>query len=150
MALSQTRITQWIQTSTLCFQKPFLWSEQMNNPESCERKSARLTLRACLRKLKMERGQALIELAAPVLAMMLFGSMEIAKVIYASVEVSDAALAGVQYGTRNPIAAGDPSGIQNAAAADAPDLALIANSSLACTCSDGSASTCQPTDCPYS
>lgn len=124
----------------------------MNNPESCERKSVRLTLRACLRKLKMERGQALIELAvaAPVLAMLLFGSMEIAKVIYASVEVSDAALAGVQYGTRNPIAAGDPSGIQNAAAADAPDLALIANSSLACTCSDGSASTCQPTDCPYS
>lgn len=124
----------------------------MKNPEFCERKSARLTLRACLKKLGCERGQSLIELAVsvPVLGLLIFGSVETAKVIYASVEVSDAAMAAVQYATRNPIAAGDSGGIQNAAAADAPNLALVTTSALSCECSDGSASTCQPTDCANS
>ena len=124
----------------------------MNFPDSRELRSARLWLRACLKKLRSDRGQSLIELAVsvPVLALLLFGSVEVAKVIYASVEVSDAALAGVQYGTRNPITAADSAGIQNAAAADVPNLALTTTSSLSCMCSDGSASTCQPTDCANS
>jgi Flp pilus assembly protein TadG len=124
----------------------------MKNPEFCKRKTARLTLRACLRKLGCQRGQSLIELAVvvPVIALLVFGSVEIAKVIYASVEVSDAAMAGVQYGTRNPIAAADSTGIQNAAAADVPNLNINTTSSLSCICSDGSASTCQPTDCSSS
>lgn len=124
----------------------------MKIPDFCELKTARLKLRACLKRLRSERGQSLIELAvaAPVLALLIFGSVEVAKVIYASVEVSDAAMAGVQYGTRNPIAAADAQGIQNAASADASNLALNTTSSLSCMCSDGSASTCQPTDCPNS
>lgn len=124
----------------------------MKNPESRQRKSARKVLRACLKKLHCERGQSLIELAfsVPFFALMIFGSVEIARVIYVSVEVSDAALAGVQYGTRNPLTAADPSGIQNAVSADAPNLLVTANSSLSCICSDGSASTCQPTDCATS
>jgi hypothetical protein len=71
-------------------------------------------------------------------------------VIYASVVVSDAAMAAVQYATRNPITAADSTGIQNAAAADAPSLTLNTTSALSCICSDGSVSTCQPTDCPSS
>lgn len=124
----------------------------MGNPESRERKGVRLFFRACMKKLKSDRGQSLIELAVsvPFLAFLLFGSVEIGKVVYASVEVSDAALAGIQYGTRNPITAADSAGIQNAAAADVPDLSLNTTSSLTCTCSDGSASTCQPTDCATS
>ena len=124
----------------------------MKNSESRQRRSARQVLRACLKKLHCERGQSLIELAfsVPVIAMLIFGSVEVARVIYASVEVSDAAMAGVQYGTRNPITAADAVGIQNAAAADASNLSLSTNSSLSCICSDGSTSTCQPTDCATS
>src|SRR5579859_3693250 len=109
-------------------------------------------MRTCWKKLRSERGQSLIELAIsiPVMAMLIFGSVELAKVIYASLEVTDAAMAGVQYGTRNPIAAADSTGIQNAAAADAPNLTITSTSSLSCVCSDGSTSNCQPTDCPNS
>lgn len=124
----------------------------MKNPGPRKRKHVHLALRACSKKVGSERGQSLIELAVavPVLALLIFGSVEIAKVIYASVEVSDAAMAGVQYGTRNPIAAADSPSIQNAAAADATNLTLNTTSSLSCVCSDGSASTCQPTDCSTS
>ncbi|HEV2325668.1 MAG TPA: TadE family protein [Terracidiphilus sp.] len=124
----------------------------MKDPEYCEPKTARLTLRACLKKLACRRGQSLVELAVsvPVLGLLIFGSVETAKVIYASIELSDAAMAGVQYATRNPIAAADSNGIQNAAAADAPNLAINTTSSLSCICSDGSASNCQPIDCPTS
>jgi Flp pilus assembly protein TadG len=121
----------------------------MNNPDLCERKTACLVMRACLKKLKADRGQALIELAltVPLFALLLFGSLEIGKVIYASIELSDAAMAGVQYGTRSPTAAADTGGIQNAAAADAANLTINTNVSRSCVCSDGTASTCQPTDC---
>lgn len=124
----------------------------MKDPDFCERKNVRRMLRTCLKKLGCERAQSLVELAVsvPVLGLMLFGSIETAKVIYASIEVSDAAMAAVQYATRNPIAAGDSTGIQNAAAADAPNLSLVTTSALSCECSDGTASTCQPTDCPNS
>jgi hypothetical protein len=55
---------------------------------------------------------------------------------------------GVQYGVQNPADAADLTGIQNAASADAPDVTLQpTTTSLSCICSDGSASTCQPTDC---
>lgn len=124
----------------------------MKSPKCREGKGMRIVIRACSSKLNSERGQSLIELAlsVPVIAMLLFGSLEVAKVIYASVEVRDAAMAGVQYGTRDPIAAADSTGIQNAAAADAPNLVITTTSSLSCVCSDGSTSTCQPTDCPNS
>lgn len=124
----------------------------MKNSKSRQRRCLRRILRACLKKMHCERGQSLIELAfsVPFIALLIFGSVEIARVIYASVEVSDAAMAGVQYGTRSPITAADTVGIQNAAAADASNLSLTTASSLSCICSDGSASTCQPTDCANS
>lgn len=117
-----------------------------------KRRQAGRFLPGRLSRLRCERGQSLIELAVsvPVLALLIVGSVEIGKVIYASIAVSDAAMAGVQYGTRNPIAAADTTGIQNACAADAPDLTITTTASLSCSCSDGGASTCQPMDCPNS
>lgn len=111
--------------------------------------SAHSALSTCLKKWKSEQAQSLIELAisVPVFALLVFGAVEVGKVIYASVEVSDAAMAGVEYGTRTPTAAADSGGIQNAAASDASNLTLVTNSSLSCICSDGTASTCLPTDC---
>jgi Flp pilus assembly protein TadG len=114
-----------------------------------KRKQPRDMFRAGGNKLRMETAQALVELAVslPILALVTFGAVEMGNLLYASISLSDAAMAGVQYGTRNPTAAADTQGIENAAAADAPNLTLITTPSISCICSNGSASTCQPTDC---
>jgi Flp pilus assembly protein TadG len=102
---------------------------------------------------ELERGQALIETAVtlPLLLFMLFGAVEFAMASYASIEVSNAALAGARYGAQNSADAGDTTGIQNAASSDAPNITLGTTTvSHSCICSNGGASTCQPTDCPTS
>lgn len=101
-------------------------------------------------KLGDERGGALIELAitVPILVLLLVGAAEFARVEYAGIEVSNAAMAGVQYGGQDATTAADTTGIQTAASNDAPDITLgTTNVSSSCICSDGSASTCLPTDC---
>lgn len=105
------------------------------------------------RKTRTEKGQALVELALsfPILVILFVGAAEFARVVYASIEVSNAAMAGVSYGAQNPSTAGDTTGIQNAVSNDALDLTLGTTSvSKSCICSDGSASTCLPTDCSTS
>lgn len=102
------------------------------------------------RKAKRECGQALIETAVtlPLLLLLLGGAIEIGRAAYASIEVSNAALAGVEYGTQNSQTAADTSGIQTAASNDAQNITLGTTTvSHSCICSNGSASTCQPTDC---
>ena len=102
------------------------------------------------RRAGNERGQALVELALslPILVTLLLGAAEFARVVYASIEVSNAAMAGVQYGAQNPNTAGDTTGIQVAASNDAQNIKLGTTTvSQACICSNGGASTCQPTDC---
>jgi hypothetical protein len=75
----------------------------------------------------------------------------LARVAYAAIEVSNAARAGAQYGAQNGFTASDPTGIANAAAADAANMSsLSTTSSYTCICSDGTSSTCQPTDCTNS
>jgi Flp pilus assembly protein TadG len=100
-----------------------------------------------------ESGQALVEVsvAGTLLVVIVLGVIEFGQLAYDSIEVSNAAKAGVQYGTQNGATASDTTGIQNAAAAAATDVTgLTATSSYSCTCSDGSSSTCQNTDCPNS
>ena len=101
----------------------------------------------------LEEGQALVETAVAVvlLTTVLIGGVELARVAYAAIEVANAARAGVQYGTQNGRDASDTTGIQTAAANDASNLTgFSATTSYTCVCSDGSASTCQPTDCANS
>lgn len=103
------------------------------------------------RKTSAECGQALIETAVtlPILLLLLGGAVEIGRAACASIEVSNAALAGVQYGAQNSTTAADTTGIQTAAANDAQNITLDPTTvSHSCICSDGSGSTCQPTDCP--
>jgi Flp pilus assembly protein TadG len=100
-----------------------------------------------------DSGQALVEsaLVLPLLAIILIGATEFAMMAYAAIEVSNAAKAGVQYGASNGSAASDTSGIATAASNDAVNVTgLTTTSSYSCICSDGSASTCQPTDCSNS
>ena len=106
-------------------------------------------LRLCGRT-KEEKGGALIELAltVPILVLILLGAAEFARVEYAGIEVSNAAMAGVQYGGQDAATAADITGIQTAASNDAPNITLGTTTvSHSCICSDGSASTCLATDC---
>lgn len=100
-----------------------------------------------------EAGQALLETALvfPLLITLLVGTAEMARVAYAAIEVANAARAGAQYGAQSGYTANDTTGITTAAANDAANLTgLTTTTSYSCVCSDGSASTCQPTDCTNS
>jgi len=103
--------------------------------------------------IKREHGGALVEtaLTMPLLLILLLGAAEFGMASYAAIEVENAALAGVHYGAHSAAAAGDITGIQTAATNDAPNITLGTTTvSHSCICSDGSASTCQPTDCSAS
>ena len=101
-----------------------------------------------------ERGQAIAELAllAPLMLVLVIGLIELGRYANFSIEVANAARAGVQYGAQNLVAANDTAGMQNAALADAPDLSstMTATAIHFCTCFNGATSTCQPADCPGS
>ena len=99
---------------------------------------------------KKEHGQALIEtaLVMPLLFLILLGVAEFAMASYAAIEVSNAALAGAQYGAQNPAYAADAAGIRAAAQNDAGNITLgTTTTSESCICSNGSASNCLPTSC---
>jgi Flp pilus assembly protein TadG len=97
-------------------------------------------------------GQALVEtaMAIAILIPVLIGTADLVRVFRAAIAVSNAAKAGAQYAIQNGATAQDATGIQNAASAEAPNLTIVATPSYTCICSDGSASTCQNSDCPTS
>ena len=102
---------------------------------------------------KRDSGQSLVELALcmPMLLVLLAGAVEFSRMAFAAIEVSNAAMAAVQYGAQDPTTAADTTGIQTAASNDAPDISLgTTTASTSCICSDGSASTCLSTDCSTS
>jgi Flp pilus assembly protein TadG len=99
------------------------------------------------------RGQSCAELAfsVPLLIVLLLVVIEVGRVCLVALSLSSAARAGVQYGAQNLTTVNDSAGMQNAATADAPNLAgLIATATHYCQCSDGSSSTCLTTDCATS
>jgi Flp pilus assembly protein TadG len=105
-----------------------------------------------------ESGQALVELsvAGSLLILLLLGAIEFGQVAYSSIEVSNAAKAGVQYGAQNQGTASDTPGIQSAAASAATDLTITfpatPSPNPSCQCSDGSRmnSSCSTIVCPAS
>ncbi|KAA6461222.1 pilus assembly protein [Acidobacteria bacterium AB60] len=105
-----------------------------------------------LRRSMGEGGQSIVEtaLVVPALATMLVGSVQMARVIYASIAVANAAKAGAQYGCQSGYTAADSTGIATAASNEAPNLTVSTTTAVACACSDGKASTCLNTDCANS
>lgn len=90
-------------------------------------------------------------IVAPLLVLLLLAIIEVARFANFAIMVGNAARAGVQYGSANLIAAADTTGMQNAALSDGQNITgLSATASHFCKCSDGSASTCLPTDCATS
>jgi Flp pilus assembly protein TadG len=108
-------------------------------------------LRQLLRHgLKDEQGQSFVELALtlPVLTVILLGAAEFGRLAYAAIEVSNAARAGVAYGSQTLITAADITGMKNAATNDGSDILTWASVGLSatafqtCKCSNGTAVTC--------
>jgi len=105
------------------------------------------------RHAEEQSGQALVELAltVPLLVVVLLGSVEIARVAFVAIEVTDAAKSAVQQGAYSRANAGSNAKIHAAAVAGAPDITLGASVvSKSCICSDGSTSNCQSTSCASS
>jgi Flp pilus assembly protein TadG len=102
------------------------------------------------RRRALSSGQASVELALslPLLLMMFLVVVETGRAFYIAISVTNAARAGVQYGSQNLSTAGDNAGMQSAATSDAPNITgMTAVATHFCKCSDGTASTCLATDC---
>ena len=88
--------------------------------------------------LSSDTGQSLVELALtlPLFLLILLGAAEFARFAWASIEASNAARAGVQYGAQNHTLASDTSGMRTAALNDGVNLSgLTATASHSCACS---------------
>jgi len=96
------------------------------------------------RKLQSDTGSAFVELALvlPLLTLVLIGAVELGRIAYFAIEVSNAARAGVAYGAQGPTTAVDTSNIKNAAQLDAADVpSLTVTSSTSCVCETVNTST---------
>jgi Flp pilus assembly protein TadG len=101
--------------------------------------------------VRSESGGALVETAVtvPLLVMMVIGVVELSRVAYTAIEVSNAARAAVSYASQDGGTASDTAGITWAAThdgANVPSLS-VASVSLSYACSDGSDATGLSTDC---
>ena len=87
------------------------------------------------------KGAAAAELALMmgILMLILVGTIDLGRVFYSAVTVDDASRAGAQWGIRSNGFSGDSSGIHDAAADNAEDLATVASSSeRVCLCEGSS------------
>lgn len=88
------------------------------------------------RNLRSPRGHSMTEMAAvlPVLGLLLLSATDVGRLYYTSVEVANAARAGVQYGSQSLIAAADSAGMVGAAKTDASNLSNLSATGSQCTC----------------
>jgi Flp pilus assembly protein TadG len=105
-----------------------MWSETMRNLmviASCGCRKRRISLFVCFATIREDGGQALIELAliVPLFTLLLLGAAEFGTLAYQGIEVSNAARAGVAYGSQSAATAADISGMQSAAIDDGTDVA---------------------------
>jgi Flp pilus assembly protein TadG len=100
-----------------------------------------------------EEGNALIEVAVGVticISLML-GAAQCGHLAYDAIEVTNAAHTGAEYGAQSRTYAADIPNITAAAVQDASNVqGLTATATYFCSCSDGTTSTCAPTDCSAS
>jgi Flp pilus assembly protein TadG len=103
--------------------------------------------------LRAEQGDALIEVAVgiSICIALLLGAAECGRLAYAGIEVSNAAHTGAEYGAQSRTYAADTANITAAAIQDASNIqGMTATATYFCQCSDGTTSTCAPTDCSAS
>ena len=91
-----------------------------------------------------DSGQSLVELALtlPLFLLILLGTAEFARFAWASIETTNAARAGVQYGAQTHVTAADIAGMQAAALNDGVNLTgLTATPTSTCACSTAATTT---------
>ncbi len=91
------------------------------------------------------KGTAVIEfaLAAPLLLLLLAGSLDFAMALRTATAVADAARVGADYGSSSASNASDTAGIEAAALAAAPGVSgMTATALKTCQCSNGSSVSC--------
>ena len=96
-------------------------------------------------KKRSEAGSAFVELGlfTPVLILMMVGAVDLARVFFASISLTNAAEVGVLYGSRTVANSTDTDGMANAARADATDLSgVTATGERYCTCTTSSSLVC--------
>jgi Flp pilus assembly protein TadG len=89
-----------------------------------------------------ERGAALVELAIalPLLMLILVGTVDFARVFYMSIELTNAARAGAQFGAASLANSGRPADMQAAAVGAAPDIGHIdVTAARVCWCATNAA-----------
>lgn len=103
-----------------------------------------------VRRGRFQRGSALVELVviSPLLLILLIGLIEVGRIGNYAIQVANAARAGAQFGAQDISTAADLQGQANAATADTQVPGVTASPvPTFCQCADGTASTCQQTDC---
>jgi Flp pilus assembly protein TadG len=85
---------------------------------------------------RSESGNALVELAVclPLLVLTLIGTADFARVFYTSIELTNAARAGAQYGSRNPGQSSSPSLMQTTATGAVNITGVTATAARLCQC----------------
>jgi hypothetical protein len=90
--------------------------------------------------LNDDAGQAFVELAlvTPIFILLLVGAVEVGRIAYASIEVNNAARAGVAYAAQTHTTASDngaTGGVLTAATKEAPNVtSMTATTSTSCSC----------------
>lgn len=100
--------------------------------------SALRLLRPDRRRLSAADGAAMVELALtlPLLVVVLLGAADFARLFYRSIELTNAARAGAQYGAQSPAKSADTAGMKSAAVTASPNIPSFTTSdvSAARTC----------------
>jgi len=117
-------------------------------------KNPKTTFRKIIKALGIrEEGGAIAEtaLTAPFLALLIFGSVEFARVAYAAIEVTNAARAGVSYGAQSGLTASDTAGITWAATHDGVNIPgmTVSTPVIGYACSDNNAPVGTPPACTH-
>jgi Flp pilus assembly protein TadG len=89
---------------------------------------------------KFRTGQSVVEmaLAMPLLLLLIVGACDLARAFFQTIQLYNAARAGVQYGAQSITAAADSASISAAASADVSSLSGMSVSVSQCTCLSGS------------
>jgi Flp pilus assembly protein TadG len=118
-------------------------------PHTLEQKSWCASLQRLLRCFRGQQGQSLTEIALmlPVILVTMMGAIEIGRVAYASIEVCNAARAGVAYGAQNEGNAANTAQMEADAIADVNLTGMTANATYSCQCSNGSSTNCNSNTC---
>jgi Flp pilus assembly protein TadG len=121
--------------------------KKMTQPDLQEKRTWRIGWPQLRSALKDTLGSGVLELGLimPTFALLLVVAAEGGRMAYFAIEVSNAARAGVAYGSQSTATSTQTTAIQTAASNDAPNLTrigtLTVTSSIACQCASGTSFT---------